>query len=313
MNLKRGNHGNKVSELQELLRTQGYSLVVDGDYGPGTERVVRAFQKKNGLFSDGVAGAATWSKLLNHKANWLKDQEQFWETELGSAIKLDLSINEITNHVIQSINNYGGLIPILAAELSIEEAAAYAVIAVESAGSGFINGQVVIRFENHLFYKYWGKYHKQAFDRLFKYNSTGRMWTDHEFNFRDGWSKFHGNLYAEWEVFETACNLDEDAAIKSTSLGAPQLLGRLFDRIGYQSPSEMLEAFQQDERAHILGLFDFVQNDAELLTSLQEKNWYDFAYQYNGSGQAETYGKWLESRYKVAFKTINNINSSKNS
>jgi hypothetical protein len=42
----------------------GKALVVDGDYGPKTEKVVVAFQKKKGLEGLGMCGPKTW-RLLN--------------------------------------------------------------------------------------------------------------------------------------------------------------------------------------------------------------------------------------------------------
>lgn len=57
---KRGSTGSVVSQIQQKLSSWGYySGSVDGIYGSGTEKAVRAFQKKNGLTADGIAGSAT--------------------------------------------------------------------------------------------------------------------------------------------------------------------------------------------------------------------------------------------------------------
>jgi peptidoglycan hydrolase-like protein with peptidoglycan-binding domain len=53
-----------VSYLQELLRTLGYDIVADGDFGPATDRAVRSFQESAGLTVDGWVGAATWAALV---------------------------------------------------------------------------------------------------------------------------------------------------------------------------------------------------------------------------------------------------------
>ena len=48
-----------------LLNCNGYSSgTVDGDFGPNTEKAVRAFQKAKGLTQDGIVGKDTWSSLL---------------------------------------------------------------------------------------------------------------------------------------------------------------------------------------------------------------------------------------------------------
>ncbi len=58
--LKRGSTGARVTALQQKLKNLGYySGTVDGDYGDGTVSAVKAFQSRNGLTADGVAGEAT--------------------------------------------------------------------------------------------------------------------------------------------------------------------------------------------------------------------------------------------------------------
>jgi peptidoglycan hydrolase-like protein with peptidoglycan-binding domain len=54
MLLKRGSDGDAVRRLQQQL-----AIGADGRFGPGTEKAVRDYQKKNGLVADGMAGAVT--------------------------------------------------------------------------------------------------------------------------------------------------------------------------------------------------------------------------------------------------------------
>lgn len=61
--LRRGSKGAHVREVQSQLTTRGWTITVDGSFGPGTERVVRTFQKNKGLKVDGVVGPATWTAL----------------------------------------------------------------------------------------------------------------------------------------------------------------------------------------------------------------------------------------------------------
>jgi len=56
-------HGNGVKVLQLALNEAGFSLTVDGVYGPATEAAVRQFQKNSQLVVDGAAGLATRAKL----------------------------------------------------------------------------------------------------------------------------------------------------------------------------------------------------------------------------------------------------------
>jgi peptidoglycan hydrolase-like protein with peptidoglycan-binding domain len=62
--LRRGSTGAAVSALQRQLKGLGfYSGPVDGDFGPATDRAIRAFQEARKLKADGQAGAATLAEL----------------------------------------------------------------------------------------------------------------------------------------------------------------------------------------------------------------------------------------------------------
>lgn len=67
--LKLGSKGQDVKNLQTRLKALGYLKgAVDGDFGKTTEIALKAFQARNGLSPDGVAGAATLTKLSSTKA-----------------------------------------------------------------------------------------------------------------------------------------------------------------------------------------------------------------------------------------------------
>ena len=61
--LRRGMEGDAVEELQRLLAAAGYTLAIDGDFGPATEAIVRSAQQARGLVADGIVGPATWAAL----------------------------------------------------------------------------------------------------------------------------------------------------------------------------------------------------------------------------------------------------------
>ena len=65
--LKLGHKGASVKELQQQLNEAGARppLDADGMYGPKTEAATRAFQGKNGLQLDGLAGSQTIAALQN--------------------------------------------------------------------------------------------------------------------------------------------------------------------------------------------------------------------------------------------------------
>ena len=58
--LRRGAKGEGVKMMQEAL-----GISADGDFGPGTERALKAWQAANGLVADGIAGPNTLAKLFD--------------------------------------------------------------------------------------------------------------------------------------------------------------------------------------------------------------------------------------------------------
>jgi peptidoglycan hydrolase-like protein with peptidoglycan-binding domain len=58
--LKIGSTGNSVRYLQSVL-----GIRADGQFGPVTDKAVKAFQRANGLKADGIVGPLTWAKLGN--------------------------------------------------------------------------------------------------------------------------------------------------------------------------------------------------------------------------------------------------------
>ena len=64
-----GAKGEEVTRLQQRLKDLGYlDGKVDGQYGGGTKRAVIAFQRRNGLTTDGIAGESTLAKLYAEDA-----------------------------------------------------------------------------------------------------------------------------------------------------------------------------------------------------------------------------------------------------
>src|SRR5262245_8563129 len=57
--------GVEVARLQTLLNAKQptIKILVDGEFGPGTEKSVKAFQNSKSLVADGVVGPYTWKAL----------------------------------------------------------------------------------------------------------------------------------------------------------------------------------------------------------------------------------------------------------
>lgn len=54
-----------VSWLQDALKALGYTITVDGSFGPATEKVVKQFQRDHGLIVDGYAGVKTHMMIIS--------------------------------------------------------------------------------------------------------------------------------------------------------------------------------------------------------------------------------------------------------
>ena len=61
---QRGTKGPLAAAIQAALCEAGQPLDIDGEFGPNTGHALREFQRKNTLEIDGVAGPATYAKLL---------------------------------------------------------------------------------------------------------------------------------------------------------------------------------------------------------------------------------------------------------
>lgn len=111
--LRRGSEGEAVKLLQNFLNIQS-----DGDFGPATERAVKAFQVGRGLVADGVVGPATWralrgAKLAQGTAAAPSSHQQIFEyiaidegrdlnvhpDEPGGASRLGISLQTMSRHL----------------------------------------------------------------------------------------------------------------------------------------------------------------------------------------------------------------------
>lgn len=194
-------------------------------------------------------------------------------------------------------NQYGNLMKVLSDRLSIPVEALVAVLVAESGGRVFAgDGRMVIRFEVHLFYRFWGEHNQEVFNRFFQFDtsSPGNNWKGHKWrpNVESPWQTFHGTHDKEWSVLAFARALDDTAALSSISMGAPQVMGFNFKRLGYESVQHMFDAFARSAHAQLLGMFDFVKGteaSSPAIRALQSKDYLTFASIYNGPANAETY------------------------
>lgn len=84
--LRAGMSGDDVKFLQESLNSVGnYGINVNGTFDSSTESVVKAFQKNNGLTSDGIVGPMTRNAIMS-KLNTSSEASQSKPSSLMQAI-----------------------------------------------------------------------------------------------------------------------------------------------------------------------------------------------------------------------------------
>ncbi|MBR3178025.1 MAG: peptidoglycan-binding protein [Clostridia bacterium] len=87
--LKQGAEGRDVKMVQEQLHELGYlgNHDIDSIYGDVTTAAIIAFQKRNGLSADGIAGEKTLDKLFSDEAKISKEKEAQEKAEKEKAEK----------------------------------------------------------------------------------------------------------------------------------------------------------------------------------------------------------------------------------
>lgn len=78
-----------VARLQLTLQGLGFTIDIDGAFGPVTEQAVKALQEKQGLDVDGVVGADTWRVL--DELSQPDDENPLDSKELLAAFRGDLA------------------------------------------------------------------------------------------------------------------------------------------------------------------------------------------------------------------------------
>lgn len=164
---------------------------------------------------------------------------------------------------------------------TIEPAMLQAIIKVETGGIGFDpkTGKILIQFEPH-----WFK--KKA-----PYAPSG-AWS---VNKVDVQSK-------EWLAFNDAFKKDKVAAMLSTSIGLPQIMGFHYERLGYASVGAMWDDFKVGLDNQILALIYFLETDKRLLAACLAKNFTKIADIYNGTGWPEIAKKYDREPYPISLK-----------
>ncbi len=159
--------------------------------------------------------------------------------------------------------------------LDVPPVALRAVIAVETAGSGFdAAGRPTMLFEPHIFYRQMsGDAQNQAVQQGLAYP----VWGTHP---------YPATSDANYDRLTSACAIDERAALMSASWGLGQVMGLNFGQAGYASVQAMVVDAIDSEAGQIMAMCHFIKNNG-LASALQRADWAAFARGYNGPGYAQ--------------------------
>ncbi|MBL8160707.1 MAG: DUF3380 domain-containing protein [Anaerolineae bacterium] len=290
--------------------------------GPGTSFAIKTTLKM-GTKVDILENQGDWLKIraeghegfaaaqfitiqaMNTVSGYLIDQPELMEVPLiPDRLIPTEGLQGAELAVANTWNNFGNLMNKLADTLNVPVGSLVAVLVAESSGRTFAaDGRMIIRFENHLFWRFWGEKNADVYRRHFKFDDSSpkNNWKNHQFraNLDAAWENFHGNQSKEWEVLAFARALNDTAALSSISMGAPQAMGFNFKRLGYESVQHMFDAFARSSHAQLLGLFDFVKGpteSSEAIKALQRGDFLTFANFYNGPANAPTYENIIRVR-----------------
>ena len=179
-----------------------------------------------------------------------------------------------------------------AASIGVPARALAAVIAVESAGHGLVAGRPVIRVEAHLLWRTVSVEQRPLVDARFRVVGP-KPWEGH---LLDG-KPYHGHQDREWDAYRVAYGIDIEAAVRSTSWGAGQVLGA-WRGLGFASREAFLLA-QQTEAGQVDTMARFLRVHG-LAAPLARLDWPTVARGYNGSGQVDYYAGRLADAYDRA-------------
>lgn len=118
--IKRGDSGVQVTILQGNLNSLGFTVEIDGSYGPATEEAVKSFQSSYGLDADGRCGPATSAKMAEAIGTVdpsLKRGDSGADVtvlqgvlrKLGYAVEVDGSFGPATEEAVKSFQMSYGL------------------------------------------------------------------------------------------------------------------------------------------------------------------------------------------------------------
>lgn len=177
----------------------------------------------------------------------------------------------------------------VAASEGVEVALLKTVAEVESAGSGFLpDGRPKILFEGHKFYANLPSNIRDRASRE-RPDLCFRSWTRRHYKGGAG----------EWDRLAAAIAYDREAALKSASWGAFQIMGENHAQAGYRTVQRFVNAMYAGAKEQLQAAVCFIKADEVMFMALKAKDWRVFARRYNGPAyEVNSYHTKLANAYK---------------
>jgi hypothetical protein len=152
------------------------------------------------------------------------------------------------------------------ADLSVGIPEMLAVLAVESKNCGFLpDRRPIILFERHIFHKL----------------TRGRFSDSHP-TLSNKVAGGYAGLAKEYPRLAAAMTLDREAALKSASWGAGQIMGFNHAAAGFADVETMVSAMQRSEDEHLISVSVFLKKN-NFVRFLKSRDWTALAGGYNGA------------------------------
>lgn len=162
-----------------------------------------------------------------------------------------------------------------AERIGVQPAALLAVAEIESAGHVYAKvvgrDEPLIRWEGHYFYdRLKGAKRAQAVGSGLASPKAGKV-------------KNPASQSARWQIVARASKIDRNAALESISIGLGQVMGAHWSRLGFSSPSGMIDHARRGAAEQINLMVRYIE-EFGLADELQRLDFEAFTRGYNGKG-----------------------------
>jgi len=281
--LKLYDHCPEVQYLKALLNSKINSKLDTTLtlYNTPTKEEVERYQNLVGLKADSIVGPLTWTALIAAPFTF-------------NIVPLQYNLTSLPNRrkeVLDKLwDKHANTICSIADQIGIEPSLLFAVILVESAGTGFEDKKLLIRFEAHIFERILKS---PEFDTFFRHDKD-KPWLNQEMHVDGSWQPIHKNQVNNYTALGIALKLSP-RAYESISMGLAQLMGFHYNILGFDSAEQMFQTQSLTEEEQLFSFATFLLINPSLLLNLIKKDLLEFARYYNGFGQAQLYAEFISN------------------